>query len=41
MIDHIECAVNRSLYPALMELILKKPDVVNKMLGCDLLEIEN
>ena len=32
MIDHIECAVNRSLYPALMELILKKPDVVNKML---------
>lgn len=41
MIDHIECAVNRSLYPALMELILKKPDVVNKMLGCDLLETEN
>lgn len=41
MIDHIECAVNRSLYPALMELILKKPDVVNKMLECDLLETEN
>lgn len=41
MIDHIECAVNRSLYPALVELILKKPDVVNKMLECDLLETEN
>ena len=38
MIDRIECAVNRSLYPALMELILKKPEVVNKMLECDLLE---
>jgi len=41
MIDRIECAVNRSLYPALIELILNKPDVVNKMLECDYLETEN
>lgn len=41
MIDRIECAVNRNLYPALMELILNKPDVVNKMLECDFLETEN
>jgi len=37
MIDVIECAVNRTLYPALVELILKKPEIVNKMLGCDFL----
>ena len=38
LIDRIECAVNRTLYPALMELILTKPNVVNKLLECDLLE---
>lgn len=32
-IDEIECAVNRKLYPALMQLILEKPDVVNQILS--------
>ena len=36
-IDRIECAVNRSLYPALIELILTKPKIVNKILGCEIL----
>lgn len=37
-IDEIECAVNRSLYPALMQLILEKPGVVNQILGEMVLE---
>lgn len=32
-IDTIECAVNRTLYPALAELILTRPETVNAMLG--------
>ena len=32
-IDIVECAVNSALYPALVELILTKPQVVNQMLG--------
>lgn len=36
-IDHIECAINQVLYPALMELVLRKPHIVNQMLGEDLL----
>ena len=31
-IDEIECAVNRSLYPALVELVRTKPDIVNRIL---------
>lgn len=38
-IDEIECAVNRSLYPALMQLILEKPGVVNQILGEIALEV--
>lgn len=29
-IDHIECAINQVLYPALMELVLRKPHVLIK-----------
>lgn len=36
-IDTIECAVNRALYPALVELILTKPEIVNRMLGYEVL----
>lgn len=36
-IDYMECAVNKVLYPALMELILVKPLIVNKMMGEDIL----
>lgn len=32
-IDKVECAINSVLYPAMIELILTKPHVVNKMLG--------
>lgn len=32
-IDRIECALNRSLYPRLIELILTEPKLVEKMLG--------
>ena len=29
-IDHIECAINQVLYPALMELVLRKPQLLIK-----------
>lgn len=32
-IDHIECALNRSLYPRLIELILTEPELVERMSG--------
>ncbi len=32
-VDEIECSVNRVLYPAIIELVLTKPQVVNKILG--------
>ena len=32
-IDEIECAINTVLYPAIIELILTQPDIVNFMLG--------
>lgn len=32
-IDDIECAVNIALYPAIVELVLTRPDVINTMLG--------
>lgn len=32
-IDHIECTLNRSLYPRLIELILTEPKLVERMLG--------
>lgn len=31
-IDRIECTVNKALYPALVELILTKPQIVNQLL---------
>lgn len=31
-IDEIECAVNKTVYPALMELFLTKPEIVKKIL---------
>ena len=36
-IDEIECAVNMTLYPELLQLIVKKPKIVNKLIGCDVL----
>ena len=32
-VDEIECAVNSALYPAIIELVLTKPQVINTMLG--------
>lgn len=32
-IDEIECSVNLSLYPALIKLILEKPQIVNRFLN--------
>ena len=32
-IDHMECTLNRSLYPRLIELILTEPELTEKMLG--------
>ena len=34
-IDEIECAVNSALYPALIELVLKKPEIVECILCKD------
>lgn len=39
-IDPIECAVNRTLYPELVRLILEKPHIVNHFLGSDVLDLE-
>lgn len=36
-VDEIECAVNISLYPALLELIMTKPKIVNRIIGCEIL----
>ena len=36
-IDDVECSVNSVLYPALVELILSKPDVVNRILNNNVL----
>lgn len=36
-VDEIECAVNRTLYPALVELILSKPETVNRLLQAEAL----
>ncbi|MCD7791073.1 MAG: radical SAM protein [Bacteroides thetaiotaomicron] len=38
-IDDVECAVNRSLYPALVELILDKPKIVNQIMGADVVDL--
>ncbi len=35
-IDHMECAINRNLYPRLIELILTEPELVKKMIGCSI-----
>lgn len=36
-IDHIECAANKTLYPRIIELILEKPELVNRMVGYEIL----
>ena len=36
-VDEIECAVNRSLYPALVRLILSEPQTVNRLLKAEVL----
>lgn len=36
-IDMVECAVNKALYPALVELILTKPRIINLLLGFEAL----
>ena len=36
-IDEIECAVNRALYPELMELIIRNPEKVNHLTGTEIL----
>lgn len=38
-IDNVECAVNRNLYPALVELILDKPEIVNQIMGADVVDL--
>ncbi len=37
MIDRIECTVNKTLYPKIIELILGKPELVNRMVGYEIL----
>lgn len=32
-VDEIECSINSALYPAIIELVLTKPQVINKILG--------
>ncbi len=32
-IDEVECELNRTLYPRIVELILEKPEIVNKLLA--------
>lgn len=39
-IDTIECAVNRALYPEMIRMVLEKPDIVNHMLGGDIISWE-
>ena len=36
-IDGIECAINRALYPRLIELILNSPEMINKLVGSSIL----
>lgn len=36
-IDKLECAVNKALYPHLIEIILSKPDIANKIIGYQVL----
>lgn len=36
-IDRIECTANKALYPKIIELILEKPELVNRMVGCEIL----
>ncbi len=40
-IDKIECSINRVLYPALIELILDHPDIVNQIVGYEALKFGN
>lgn len=37
-IDKLECAVNKALYPRLVEIILSKPDIANKIIGYQVLD---
>ena len=34
-VDITECEINKVLYPELIQLIIDKPEIVNKMLGWD------
>lgn len=36
-IDRIECTANKVLYPKIIELILEKPELVNRMVGYEIL----
>ena len=36
-VDRIECTVNRMIYPKIIELTLDKPELVNRMLGYEIL----
>ena len=38
-VDDIECSVNRILYPKLVELILDDPEMMNRIVGYDFLEV--
>ncbi len=39
VVDEIECAVNCALYPAIIELVLTKPKIINKILGYEAVKL--
>lgn len=39
-IDHIECSVNRTLYPRIAEQILKRPDIINRLADSHILDAQ-
>lgn len=38
-VDDIECSINRTLYPKLVELILDDPEMMNRIVGYDFLDV--
>ena len=36
-VDQIECSVNKSLYPQLVSLILDEPEMMNRLVGYQIL----
>ena len=36
-VDKIECTINKTIYPKIIELILDQPKLVNRMLGYEIL----